>query len=175
MLPMCGTAQICLILSSSPGRMPIHGPSVRVHIILFCCRPVVGFGTIRNNKLLPLVVRPLWTHLNALGECILRMAGRLRTKLTESLKIIHGHLVACKVQHGILQGACVPIGQHKPITVRPVRRCGIIFHCLLSPRKNTSDISKSNSESTPYLPSACLYALILPQSAAFLWNFSLGP
>jgi hypothetical protein len=51
----------------------------------------------------------------------LRVAGGLAVQLPELLQLVHGQVVAGKVQQRVDQHRAVAVAQHKSVTVRPVR------------------------------------------------------
>ena len=52
---------------------------------------------------------------------VLGVAGGFGSKLTELGKILLANIVARQMQHGVLQGTSVSIGQDESITVDPGR------------------------------------------------------
>ena len=60
--------------------------------------------------------------LDAGGDEILRVAGRLRAELPEIPDLVHGHLLdAEEEEHGIEQHRAVAGGEHEAVAVRPAR------------------------------------------------------
>mmetsp|Transcript_16441 Transcript_16441/g.25358 ORF Transcript_16441/g.25358 Transcript_16441/m.25358 type:complete len:219 (+) Transcript_16441:1119-1775(+) len=56
-------------------------------------------------------------QLDAVCHIILRMARRNTVELTERFQVLHTHLIATQMQHGVLQSTCMSIGQHKTIAI----------------------------------------------------------
>ena len=70
-------------------------------------------------------------HLHARRLAALRMPRCLRSPLPELLQLRQRQVVAGEMQRAIQQHRRVPIRQHKPIAVDPLRRRRIVLHQLV--------------------------------------------
>ena len=71
-------------------------------------------------------------HAGALA--VLRMPGGLGVQLAKGPEIVHRHGVAAQVQQAVQQHGAVPIGEHEPVPVPPIRILGIVPQ-LVAPQR----------------------------------------
>ena len=67
-------------------------------------------------------------RLNARGIPILGVARRFAMQLPKLLDVLDTQVVTGQMQQGINQHGPVPIGQHKAVSIRPVRVGGVVAH-----------------------------------------------
>jgi hypothetical protein len=60
----------------------------------------------------------------------LGMAGRAGSQLTKAREVGFGETVAGQMQHGVLEGTSVTIGQDEPVPINPVRIFTAVLHNL---------------------------------------------
>ena len=66
--------------------------------------------------------------LDAGGIAIFRVARRLAVELAELFQIFNGKFVPGEMQEGIDQHRAVPVGQHEPVAIGPVRIRRVMSH-----------------------------------------------
>eukprot|EP00053_Salpingoeca_punica_P011021 m.98695 g.98695 ORF g.98695 m.98695 type:complete len:479 (-) comp15561_c0_seq1:53-1489(-) len=90
----------------------------------------VGLGDSETNGVGQTLAERARGDLDTLGEVVLRVAGRLAADLAEVLQVLDGEVVAREVQHDVLQGAAVAVGEDEAVAANPVRVLGRVVHEL---------------------------------------------
>ena len=64
---------------------------------------------------------------NAALQIVFGVSRSAAAPLAEAFDLLQGHRVAVQVQESIQQGRTVAGREHKAVSVRPVRICGVVF------------------------------------------------
>lgn len=68
--------------------------------------------------------------LDTVRDTNLGVTGGDRVDLSERLEVVHRDVVARQVEHDVLQGAGVAVGQHESVPVHPLGVLGVELHVL---------------------------------------------
>mmetsp|Transcript_36829 Transcript_36829/g.88610 ORF Transcript_36829/g.88610 Transcript_36829/m.88610 type:complete len:732 (-) Transcript_36829:7-2202(-) len=111
------TDDVCVVVEQGEVRLVV-GPR---HVGLGQ-RHAAGLGD-------PLAERP-GADLHAGGHEVLRVPRGVAPQLAEGLQIVHRHVVAGHVKHGVLESTAMAVGEHEAVPGDPIRVARAVVHHL---------------------------------------------